>query len=161
MSKMKKADFCYGAVLSSLFNHGAKKATPSLVDACSDSRNYDISTNQGDFSIIMQYRSSKSDIPRHWTFSFKYDEIMKMLLQIEENRQIVLALICVSDKLSDSELAILDSDDIHNLFYEQNKTNITISRKEREKFFKIHIKGKKPYKIPADGLSRIFELNNA
>ena len=62
MSKIKVADFYYGAVLSMLFSHGIK---PALVENGADRQVYDITTNKSEFRLYVKYRANKTDTKEH------------------------------------------------------------------------------------------------
>lgn len=55
---------------------------------------------------------------------------------LDEGKNLILALVCGTDDLGESEFAILDSNDISWLMF-NNKSTITISRKKSEKAFRI------------------------
>jgi len=56
MSRIKVADFYYGAVLSMLFSHNIK---PALIENGSDRQVYDFTTNNAKFTLFVKYRSER------------------------------------------------------------------------------------------------------
>ena len=136
MSKIKVADFYYGAVLSMLFSHNIK---PALIENGSDRQVYDFTTNKAKFTLFVKYRSEKVETKKDgyssWNFNLKND-IVELSKYLDDGKNLILALVCGSEDLRESELAILDSNDISWLMF-NNKSTITISRKKGEKAFRI------------------------
>lgn len=136
MPKFKEADFYYGSVLSMLIS---KNINPVLIENDNDRQVYDFTTNKDEFRGFFKYRTlrkrNKTDNYYSWDFNFTndYDEIMGY---INEGKNVLLFLVCGAVKLKESELAILDKDEILKIF-SNNKKTITISRKKREKAFRI------------------------
>lgn len=112
MSKIKVADFYYGAVLSMLFSHNIK---PALIENGNDRQVYGFTTNKTKFTLFVKYRSEKVETKKDgynsWNFNFKND-MAKLSKYLDEGKNLILALVCGSDDLGESELAILDSNDI-------------------------------------------------
>lgn len=136
MSKIKVGDFYYGAVLSMLFSHNIK---PALIENGSDRQVYDFTTNKTKFTLFVKYRSEKVETKKEgynsWNFNLKND-MAELSKHLDEGKNLILALVCGSEDLGESELAILDSNDISWLMF-NNKSAITISRKKGEKAFRI------------------------
>lgn len=57
MSKIKVADFYYGAVLSMLFN---SKVNPALVESDENRQLYDLTTNDGSWRLYIKYRANSA-----------------------------------------------------------------------------------------------------
>jgi hypothetical protein len=140
MSKIKVADFYYGAVLSMLFSHNIK---PALIENGNDRQVYDFTTNKTKFTLFVKYRSEKVATKKKdynsWSF-FIANDLDEMNKYLDNEKNPILALVCGSDNLNESELAILDGNDIGVLNY-YNKKTISISRKKGEKQFRIAIDG--------------------
>jgi hypothetical protein len=115
MSNIKKSDFYYGSVLATLFSHNV---VPALVENGESRRIYKFTTNNGDFIIK--------------------DDISTLTEFINSKTNVLLALVCATEDLKNSELACLDSMDIKNILFSK-KESITISRKRNKKFFKISV----------------------
>ncbi|WMJ78466.1 MULTISPECIES: hypothetical protein [unclassified Sedimentibacter] len=157
MSKLKEADFYYGSVLSTLFtNH----ITPVLIENDKDRQVYDYSTDKGDFRAYIKYRTSKKNLKSDNYFSWDFvltndiDEIKKY---IDDNYNIVLFLVCGSKNLKESELAILNKDEI-KLILSLNKQSITISRKKGEKAFRISIGGGRDKAMPIKSSRKLEDV---
>lgn len=140
MSKLKTADFYYGAVLSTLFNN---HINPALIESGDDRQVYDFTTNKGDFRMFVKYRAENKKTRRvdymSWDFNLVND-IDEIRRYISEGKNLVLFLVCGMSELKDSELAILDKNDLAELF-DLGKNTITISRKKNEKAYRIAIGG--------------------
>lgn len=140
MSKLKTADFYYGAVLSTLFNN---HINPALIEGGDDRQVYDFTTNKGDFRMFVKYRAENKRTKRVDYFSWDFNlinDIDEIKGYIAEGKNLVLFLVCGMKDLKDSELAILDKGDLIELF-ELGKNTITISRKKGEKFYRIAVGG--------------------
>ncbi|ADG81933.1 hypothetical protein [Thermincola potens] len=154
MSKFKVTDFYYGAVLSMLINRGI---TPALVESNNDRQVYDFSTDNDDFRLFIKYRAqgriSKNGDYRSWQFVFTAEDISKISEYLGKNRNLLLALVCGAEKLDESELAVIQPEEIQRCF-ECGKTSLTISRIKREKAFRISIGGGRSnsIKIPCNRL---------
>ena len=134
-----------------LFNN---KINPALIDSGPDRKKYEFTTNNKDFILITKYRKETSiQKPDYssWTFSNIGADILDLLNYIDEGKQVVLALILLKKDISKSELALLFTDDIKKC---RDKKNITISRKQREHFYRISMGGGrlKSLPIPSDRL---------
>ena len=136
MCKLRTYDFYYGSVISMLNNSGI---TPTLIETQEDNRRiYEISTNAANYKLLMKYRyktsGSKNDYSS-WNFNIATDKnILEKYLANNEN--FYVALICIEENLSDSKLAVLDSNQIHQLF-ELEKENFSISIRKKEQYFRI------------------------
>ncbi|MDI3476620.1 MAG: hypothetical protein PWQ59_145 [Thermoanaerobacterium sp.] len=58
MSKLKVADFYYGAVLSMLFTRGI---VPALVECNNDRQVYDFTTDNADFRLFIKLSGSRAN----------------------------------------------------------------------------------------------------
>ena len=141
MSILKEADFYYGAVLSTLINRGI---CPALVEGGTDRQIYDFMTDRKTFRLFVKYRSepieTKSPEYSSWQFRFSDDDKRELTQFLSESNHLSVGLICGNDKLSTSEYAVLHKEEIEYLFAEQKET-FTISRKKRERAFRISIGG--------------------
>jgi hypothetical protein len=136
MSRIRTADFYYGAVLSKLLSHGAD---PVLIEGGSDRRIYEIKTSSASFTLFVKFRTHK-EAPRadginSWKFSIK-DDMDLLKEHMQKNKNLILALLCGSEDLGDSELALLDCNEVNRLIF-LNKESISISRRSGEKYFRI------------------------
>lgn len=110
MGVLKPVDFYYGAFLSALLNYAGKK--PSLFDETDSRRIYCLSTQQSgkDYYIYTKYatcRQSKQGKTLNWIFPFSRNEVMKLQELQTKTQNVYVALICVTNDLKDSELALL------------------------------------------------------
>lgn len=158
MSKIKVADFYYGAVLSILFNN---KIIPALVEGDTDRQVYDFTTNNAEFRLFIKYRadkqSTKTDNYNSWLFSLTESDKSEILGYIKDGYNLVMALVCGVAGLSESEIAVLNKDEINKIINMQ-KTSITISRKKNERAFRISIGGGRDnsMQIKANRLDDLF-----
>ena len=140
MSKIKVADFYYGAVLSMLFHNGVM---PALVENGDDRQVYDFTTDKSECRLFIKYRANKQDTKKpdysSWIFAIS-DDKAELQKYIDEGKNLLLALVCVSSELDKSQLAILDKSQIQDIL-SREKTSITISRIKGEKAFRISVGG--------------------
>lgn len=136
MCKLRTCDFYYGAVISML---NRSEITPTLIETQEDSRRiYEISTDGANYKLLMKYRyktSGTKDNYSSWSFNISTD---KSILEkyIANNEKFYVALICIEENLNDSKLAILDANQILQLF-KLKKENFSISIRKKEQYFRI------------------------
>jgi hypothetical protein len=61
MSKIKVADFYYGAALSVLFNNSDSKISAALIESDDSRQLYCLTTNNNECRLFIKYRSDKID----------------------------------------------------------------------------------------------------
>jgi len=109
MSKIKVADFYYGAVLSMLFN---RHVNPALVESDDNRQIYDLTTNNGSCRLYIKYRAdrirTKTEDYNSWQFGFSQSEIDELKNYMNSNINLSMALVCGVEGLSESEIAVLD-----------------------------------------------------
>ena len=136
MSKFKVSDFYYGAVLSMLLSHGIK---PALVENEEDRQVYDFTTNNTSFRLFVKYRAKKNDTKKEgyssWVFTINEDR-SELLSYIDKGYNLIVALVCGEENLSDSQLAVLDKEQITEILNTQ-KTTINVTIKKGERAFRI------------------------
>ncbi|MPM28469.1 hypothetical protein SDC9_74995 [bioreactor metagenome] len=141
MSKLKEADFYYGAVLSTLINNGI---CPMLIEGGNDRQVYEFTTDQGDFRLFLKYRSCASETKRDeylsWQFTFSTSDIQEIIEYLKQEKSLSLGLICGSEDTGESEYAVLQKDDIQQVFDAQ-KRSLTISRQKGEKAYRVSMGG--------------------
>ena len=141
MSKIKVADFYYGAVLSMLFN---RHVNPALVESDDNRQIYDLTTNNGSCRLYIKYRAdrikTKTEDYNSWQFGFSQSEIDELKNYMNRNINLSMALVCRVEGLSESEIAVLDKKEIDELL-KLDKTSITISRKKNERAYRISLGG--------------------
>lgn len=141
MSKIKVADFYYGSVLSMLFNNNIR---PLLVEGDDDRQVYDLTTDTGACRLFIKYRANKQDTKTQdynsWVFVINDSDRQEMLSYINSDYNLVLALVCGVSGLANSEIAVLDKNQIEELI-NLGKSSITISRKKNEKSYRISVGG--------------------
>ena len=136
MSKIKVADFYYGAVLSMLFSHGIK---PALIENGTDRRIFDFTTDKTNFRLYVKYRAKKTDTKKNgyssWVFTITED---KAILQsyLDKNINVILALVCGEENLAESQLAVLDTEQIKRIL-DSGKTTINVTVNKGERSFRI------------------------
>ncbi|KUO63251.1 MAG: hypothetical protein APF84_01795 [Gracilibacter sp. BRH_c7a] len=141
MSKIKVADFYYGAVLSMLFHNNIK---PALVEGNDDRQVYDLTTNNTEFRLFIKYRTDKQNIItkdyNSWVFILSENDRKEILYYLDSGYNLIIALACGVKGLIDSELAMLDKHEIKQII-DLQKGSITISRRKNERSFRISIGG--------------------
>ena len=141
MSKIKVSDFYYGAVLSMLLSNGVK---PVLLESDENRQVYDLATDNGECRLFMKYRRDKQDTKTQdyssWTFVLTDSDKEEITGYIQEGFNLIVALVCGVADLAESEVAVLDRDQIQELIM-LDKNSITISRKKNERAYRISIGG--------------------
>lgn len=154
MSKLKEADFYYGAVLSTLFNNGI---CPMLIEGGNDRQVYEFTTDYKDFRLFVKYRSTgrkgSKDGYMSWQFIFSEQDIRELRFYIVDNRNLSLGLVCGTDMLTESQYAVLYKDDIEKVLT-ADKKSLTLSRKKGERAFRLSLGGGRQFAdlIPANRL---------
>lgn len=158
MSKIKTADFYYGAVLSMLFNN---KVVPALVEGGDDRQVYGFTTDRTENILFVKYRSKKGDTKKKnyssWQFNMTANDLKEIKGYIDGGSNILLTLVCGSKKLSNSEIAVLDKEEILELM-RLGKKSINISRIKGEHSFRVSIGGSREdaMKIKCNRFEELF-----
>ena len=84
-------------------------------------------------------QNTKRDDYSSWLFTIAQDTA-EMKTYINNGTNLILALVCGSDDLGESELAVLDTEQIKQILVLE-KSSITISRKKGERAFRISMGG--------------------
>ncbi|HHY70735.1 MAG TPA: hypothetical protein GX519_03570 [Thermoanaerobacterales bacterium] len=161
MSKFKVSDFYYGAVLSLLFNN---HINPALVEGGDKRQVYDIDTDNGPLRLFIKYRADKQNNKTQdynsWLFSITDNDISEILNYINIEKNLLVALVCGLEGLAESEIAVLNKNEIKELI-EMQKTSITISRKKGEHAFRISLEGGRSnaMRIKANRFDELLSLN--
>ncbi|HCC02563.1 MAG TPA: hypothetical protein DHW78_07215 [Ruminococcaceae bacterium] len=145
-------DFYFGAVLS-VFLRGAKTHyTPSLISSNNkNGRIYEFAVDrEPDFILVMSYASH----PRpdtadkdydSWFFNFTVEQQNIIKSCIDDKKGIKIALMCGKDKWNQSELALMNDDDIAETIYQNNKIKSTVTiRRDKNKHSYFIYRGKSP-----------------
>jgi len=144
MSKTKVADFYYGAALSMLFNNSTRKISIALIESDENRQLYYLMTDNNECRLFIKYRSTRIETKKEnynsWLFTMTERDKNEIQTIIDEGHNLVLALVCGVSGLSDSELALLDRDQVKKLI-DLGKDSITISRKKHERAYRISIGG--------------------
>ena len=124
-----------------LFN---KHLNPALVESDKNRQIYDLTTNSGDCRLYIKYRADKQQTKtkdyNSWQFVFTSSEINELENYLHGKLTISMILVCGVDGLAESEIAILDSQQISKIF-SLDKTSITISRRKKEKSYRVSVGG--------------------
>jgi hypothetical protein len=149
MANLKIADFYYGSVLSMLFNAGL---VPTLIEGSEERRIYKLTMNEGDVLLFIKYRTkpnkTKNPDYKSWLFCLTEDDKLK-IEELSKENSLKFVLVLGMEKLNDSELAILEPDEI-KFIINSGKDSFTITRKKNERAFRIILDGsrKNSLKIP-------------
>ena len=158
MSKIKTADFYYGAVLSMLFNN---KVVPALVEGGDDRQMYGFTTDRTENLLFIKYRSKKVETKKKnytsWQFNMTAKDLKEIKTYIDGGNNLLLTLVCGSKKLSNSEIAVLDKGEILELI-KLGKKSINISRKKGEHSFRVSVGGSREnaMKIKCNRFEELF-----
>lgn len=141
MSKLKEADFYYGAILSTLLNNGI---CPMIIEGGTDRQVYDFTTDHTEFRLFVKYRSApidtKTDDYLSWQFVFSGSDISEIQEYISSNKKLSLGLVCGMSALNQSEYAVLHEDEIKEIL-QNGKTSLTLSRIKGEHAFRVSVGG--------------------
>lgn len=139
MSKIKVSDFYYGSVLSMLLNN---HITPALVEGNDDRQVYDMTTDTGECRLFIKYRANRINTKNpdynSWLFTFSESDKDEIKNYIDNGYNLVIALVCGVEGLVDSEIAVLDKEQIKEMD-SLSKNSLTISRKKNERAYRISI----------------------
>lgn len=158
MAEIKVADFYYGSAISVLLNKGIN---PALIEGGEDRQIYDITTNHGDARLFVKYRTEKQEVktPNYnsWMFNLTSSDIIELKHFLQNDLTVILALVCGSSDLADSELAFLSNSEVEQIL-SLGKGSISISRKKGEKKYRIPIGGgrDKSIKVNCNRLQELF-----
>jgi len=139
-------DFYFGAVLSVLLSGKHTQYTPSLISSDNKSgRIYEFSVNnEPDFILLMTFASHprKDTYDKDynsWSFNFNEEQIAKVRSCIDNNKKIKIAYLCGMDKWNQSELALMNNDDILQTIYKNGslKKSVTIRRDKKKHNFLV------------------------
>jgi hypothetical protein len=142
MAQVKLLDSYYGMALSWLFRN---KIQPALISAGEQKQIYEFTTNNSkkDFVLYLMYRKQSRNLKDEyssWAFGDIRDNISELEDYAGQGKNPVLALICVKDDLKDSEIGFLFQKDLEKI---KGKSSVTLSRKKKEKYFRIRMGGKR------------------
>lgn len=140
MSKIKEADFYYGAILSYFINNGIY---PVLLEPGKDRQIYEFTTDQGDFNLFSKYRSvttTSNEEYTSWSFVFTANDMEELKGFIASDKHLSVGLVCGDSSLSASHLAFLHKDELQELF-NAGKSSFTISHRKGEHSYKIYMGG--------------------
>lgn len=141
MSRLREADFYYGAILSTLLNNGV---CPMLIEGGTDRRVYDCTTNKNEFRMFAKYRSSPINTKKEgyysWQFIFSDKDIDEIKLFLNSEKDLRIGLVCGTERLNQSQFAVLQRKNIEELIG-LGKTSITASKMTGERYFRVSIGG--------------------
>lgn len=141
MARLKEADFYYGAILSTLINNNI---CPVLIEGDGDRQVYEFTTDDGDFRLFVKYRSTPTNTLTEgyssWQFNFSDDDYEELMEYLGDDKHLSLGLVCGDVRLNESEYAVLNKEEIQELF-NAGKHSFTISRKTGERAFRVPVEG--------------------
>jgi hypothetical protein len=144
VSIIRVADFYYGAAFSVLFNNSNKKISAALIESDKERQLYDLMTDNTKCRLFIKYRSDKQGTKTEgyssWQFNLTERDKIEILAILNEEHNLVLALVCGVAGPSESELALIDKKQVKELI-DMGKDSITISRKKGEHAYRISIGG--------------------
>lgn len=168
MGKIKKMNFYYGAILTSILQNNPD-ASPTLILNDEETRQaYKILTNTSNQENILffKYASSKQKMDADedkqytsWLFSFSSDDKEKLKMYYEKTGlPVFICLLCLRSKLHNSEIAILKYEEYKMV--SQNQT-VTIGLDPGKHNFYLFLGNSKSksmaYKIPTTRINRTFD----
>lgn len=112
MSIVRTADFYYGVALSALFNNSNKKISAALIMSDESRQLYNLTTNDSECRLFIKYRSGKTNTKTEdyysWSFTLTDRDKSEIQTLLDKGNNLILALVCGVEGLTDSELALLD-----------------------------------------------------
>ena len=111
MCYLKTSDFYYGAFLSALMNTAEINLCLFERNKTDSRRTYRITTNKAEYTVFAKYVKptvSRSGTTKHWVFQFSKREIERLIDVRQQSENVRLALICTSERLAESELALIN-----------------------------------------------------
>ena len=143
MAETKKSHHYFGAALSHLINNGFKIA---IIESLTNINIYSISTDTSESKLFMKYRAinrqSKKNNSRSWDFSFSAPEIYRIwgeTIEIEDNTERYLLLVCSQKDLKNTEFVLLDKKFMHDIFFQKEKISITIRIEKHKMHTNVHL----------------------
>lgn len=131
MTKIRKADFYYGSLLSFFINNGI---APAIVEPGESRRIYSVTTDQEEYEIYTKYASMpgkrKNEHIKIWTYSFSGEELERVKQCQKNGDKYLFAFICgAHDKMQNSEIAVLtleQAKDCLGLDFKRESYRITV-----------------------------------
>ncbi len=94
--------------------------------------------------MFIKYRAHKQNTKKQdycsWQFVFAGNELCEIKGYIQDDYNLTMALVCGEAGLSDSEIAVLDTEQIKEIL-SLDKTSLTISRMKNERYYRASIGG--------------------
>ncbi len=84
MSKIRIADFYYGAALSVLFNNSDKKISAALIESDNSRQLYCLTTDNNECRLFIKYRSDKIDTKAEDYYSWQFSLTDRDKSEIED-----------------------------------------------------------------------------
>jgi hypothetical protein len=149
---INKLDFYFGAILSVLLGGKHKQYTPSLISTDNKSgRIYEFTVNnEPDFLLIMTYASHprKDTYDKDfdsWSLPFNNEQRQKIKEYMDSGKAIKIACMCGKIPLQESELALMDNEDIAQTIYRDGKVKKSVTiRRGKKKHNYLVFRGRSP-----------------
>lgn len=147
MTKIRKADFYYGSLLSVFINDGI---APAIVEPGESRRIYSITIDQGEYGIYTKYASMpgkrKNKHIKIWSFSFSAEELERIKQYQDNGKNYLFAFICgAHDKMQNSEIAVLtleQAKDCLDLDFKRESYRITVKAIKGERGLRVYGTGR-------------------
>lgn len=166
MGKIKKMNFYYGAILAAILQYNPD-ASPTLILNDEESRQaYRILTNTSkqEYILFFKYATSKQKESKDkqytsWLFSFSVDDKEKLKTYYEKSGfPVFICLLCLRDKLYNSEIAILKYEEYKKVLANQTITIGLEAGKHNFYLFTGNSKSRDDaYKISTTRISKKFD----
>lgn len=105
---------------------------------------YNLTTDNNECRLFIEYRSDKVETKtgdyNSWAFTLTKRDKSEIKAIIDKGHNLVLALVCGVEELGNSELVLLDKEQVKKLL-DLGKESMTVSRKKHEKAYRISIGG--------------------
>lgn len=143
MGTINRADFYYGAMLSTLVKNGN---TPTIVENGDSSRIYMLSNGQKKCEVYTKYLSKPSrkgnSNSSRWSFNFSQDEVKRLMSYENFSVPFSLVLICAkSECFQESEIAVLDiyqAKKCLDPMHDRSNYQITVKAKKHQRKLRVY-----------------------
>ncbi len=119
MSWSTTADFYYGTALSVIFNNSNGRVSAALIESDGNRQLYKIMIDDSEYRLFIKYRfaeiATKTEDYYGWLFTLTKNDKSEIQSLMNKGYNLVLALVCGVAGLSDSELALIDKEQVKEL----------------------------------------------
>lgn len=138
-NSINKSDFYYGTFLTKVLDNGNK---PALVSKNDGRGIYKLITNKDEYLLYIKYATKNNKNHRRWAFNYTDNNIEEIKQYMGEGENIIFAYICAYDDLRNSEIAIVELEELKKCIdpeCERNQSNrVTIYKKPHSPVLRMY-----------------------